>query len=132
MTWVSSDVRRSHDHEWSERAGGPGMISPPVAGPGQVSRSAVRFAANELLDRLARGVVAVLLGWGFHEVRRGGQERPADAAVLGDLGGADGVDDHACRVRRITDLQLVLEVERHVAERAPLQPALGALAVVVP
>src|SRR6266516_2433818 len=106
------------------------MISAPVAGPGQVSRSAIRFAANELLDRLARGVVTVLLGWGLHEVRRGGQERPADAAVLSDLSGAYGVDDHACRVRRVPDLQLVLEVERHVAEGAPLQPDVGPLAVV--
>src|SRR5215468_11252235 len=105
------------------------MISPPVAGQGPVSRSAIRFAANELLDRVPGDVVAVLLRWGLHEVRRGRQEWPADAAVPGDLGGADGVDDHSGRVRRVPDLQLVLEVERHVAERAPLQPDVGPLTV---
>src|SRR5262245_61822978 len=92
----------------------------PAGGPGGASRSAIRLAAHELLDRVPGDVVAVLLARGLHEVPRGGREGPADASAPGDLGGADGVNDHAGRVRRVPDLQLVLEVERHVAERAPL------------
>ena len=59
-------------------------------------------------------------------------QRAADAAVLGDLGGADRVDDDAGRVGRVPDLELVLQVERHVAERATLEADVGPLAVVEP
>ena len=38
----------------------------------------------------------------------------------------------AVRVRRIPDLELVLQVQRHVTERAALQPDVGPLAVVEP
>src|SRR5262249_42761209 len=62
-------------------------------------RLAVEFAADELVDRLASDIVAVLLGRGLHEVRGSRQDRARDSAVLGDLGGAHGVDDHAGRVR---------------------------------
>src|SRR6266568_2721413 len=94
--------------------------------------SAADFAADELLYRLAGDVVAVLLGRRLHEVGRGRDDRAADAAVLGDLGGADRVDDHAGRVRRVPDLELVLQVQRGVAERLALQPHVGPLAVVQP
>ena len=69
---------------------------------------------------------------GLHEVRRRREDRAADAAVLGDLRGADGVDDDAGRVGRVPDLELVLEVQGHLAERATLEADVGPLAVVEP
>ena len=79
----------------------------------------------------ALGVLG-LHGRGLHEVRRRRQDRAADAAVLGDLRGADGVDDDAGRVGRVPDLELVLEVQGHLAERATLEADVGPLAVVEP
>src|SRR5262249_22139282 len=78
------------------------------------------FAADELLDGLACVFVAVLLGRRLHEVRRSRDNRAADAAVLGDLRGANRIDDHAGRVRRVPDLELVLQVQRGVTERLAL------------
>ena len=60
------------------------------------------------------------------------EDRAADAAVLGDLRGADRVDDDAGGVRRVPDLELVLQVQRDVAEGAALEPDVGPLAVVEP
>src|SRR5580698_9364794 len=102
----------------------------PAYGPGPACRSegsAVEFAADELLDRIPGDVVAVLLGRRLHEVGGSRQDRPGDAAVLGDLGGPDGVDDDASRVRRVPDLELVLQVQRGVPEGAALEPDVGPL-----
>src|SRR5215470_5798843 len=74
------------------------------------------LAADELLDGLAGILVAVLLGRRLHEVRRCRDNRAADAAVLGNLRSADRIDDHAGRVRRVPDLELVLQVQRRVTE----------------
>ena len=64
------------------------------------SRSlAVDLALDELLHQVAAHVVAELLGRRLHEVGTGRDDRAADAAVLGDLAGAQGVDDDAGRVR---------------------------------
>ena len=52
-----------------------------------------------VLDRLARLVVEVLHRRRLHEVARRRQDRPADAAVLGDLRRPQRVDDDAGRVR---------------------------------
>ena len=62
----------------------------------------------------------------------GPEQRAADAAVEGDLGAAHRVDDHAGRVRRVPDLELELDVQRHVAEVAALEPDVGPLPVVEP
>src|SRR5579859_6210718 len=51
-----------------------------------VPASAVDFAADELLHQVPAHVVAVLLRRRLHEVRGRREHRPADAAVLGDLG----------------------------------------------
>src|SRR5689334_23923223 len=72
---------------------------------------------------------AIWTGGGLHEVGGGGQDGAADAAVEGDLGGADGVDDDAGGVGGVPDLELVFDVERDVAERAALQADVGPLAV---
>src|SRR5687768_13501412 len=95
-------------------------------------KSAVDLAADEGLDAFAAEVVGHLHRWGFHEVGGGGQDRAADAAVEGDLGGADGVDDDAGAVGGVPDLELVLEVQRDVAEGAALEPDVGPFAVVEP
>src|SRR5450756_1803990 len=77
-------------------------------------------------------VVGALYRRGLHQVGRGGDQGAADAAVLGDLGRTDAVDDDAGRVGGVPDLELVLEVQRHVAERATLETDVGPLAVVEP
>src|SRR5262249_21238412 len=86
-------------------------------------------AAEELLVPVPGPVVAVLHRRRLHEVRGRGEDRATDAAVLRDLRSADRVDDDARRVRRVPDLELVLEVQRGVTERAALQPDVGPLAV---
>src|SRR3954453_6919962 len=102
---------------------------PPPAGGSTGWRSALDVAADEGLDEVAGLAVAVLHRRAFHEVGRRGQDRAADAAVLGDLGRGDGVDDDPGRVRGVPDLELVLQVERDVAERAALEADVGPLAV---
>ena len=52
-------------------------------------------ACGELLDHPVSVVVVVLHRRALHEVGGGAEQRPTDAAILGDLGAADRVDDHA-------------------------------------
>ena len=94
--------------------------------------SALPLAPDELFHRVAGDVVAVLLRRGLHEVARRGEDRPADAPVLGELGRPHRVDDDPRRVGRVPDLELVLQVQRHVAERPALEADVGPLAVVEP
>src|ERR1700689_4521894 len=111
------------------------MAAVPGAGPrGLLTRRALALALarDELLHEVAADVIAELLGRRLHEVGAGRDDRAADAAVLGDLGRAEGVDDDAGRVRRVPDLELVLERERHVAEGPALKADVGELAVVEP
>src|SRR5688572_6057489 len=89
-------------------------------------------AVGEVLDHLASLFVAVLHGRRLHEICRRPEQRAADAAVLGELGATDGVDDDAGRVRRVPHLELQLDVERHVAEVAAFQPDVGPLPVLEP
>src|SRR5689334_8303267 len=93
---------------------------------------ALDLSLDEHLDVLAGLVVEVLDRRGLHEVRGRGQDRAADAAVLGDLGSAQGVDDDTRRVRGVPDLELVLQVQRDVTEGAALETDVGPLAVVEP
>src|ERR1019366_4055084 len=58
--------------------------------------------------------------------------RATDATVLGDLCCTDAVDDDASRVGGVPDLELLLEVEWLVAERAALETDVGPLAVIKP
>src|SRR4051794_29725587 len=96
---------------------GPSGASGPEegrGGPRAAVRSALDLAVDEVLDGLAGLVVEVLHRRRLHEVARGRQDRATDAAVLRDLRRAQGVDDDAGRVRGVPDLELVLEVQRHV------------------
>src|ERR1700733_4194735 len=111
------------------------MAAVPGAGPrGLLKRRvlALDLARDELRHEVAADVIAELLGRGLHEVRAGRDDRAADAAVLGDLGRAEGVDDDAGRVRRVPDLELVLQRERDVPEGPALEAHVGELAVVEP
>src|ERR1022692_37194 len=110
----------------------PVLISEGQRARGPAAPSALDLATDELLHQIAGDVVTVLLGGRLHEVGGGRQDGPADAAILGDLRGPDGVDDHASGVRGVPDLQLVLQTERHVSECAPLEPDIGPLPVVQP
>src|SRR4051812_33126456 len=108
------------------------MITGGCGEGGEGGGSALELAGDELLHVDLGDVVRDLLRRGLHEVRRGGDDRATDATVLGDLGGPQGVDDHPGRVRRVPDLELVFQVQRHVAEGATLEPDVGPLAVVEP
>src|SRR3712207_2538508 len=68
------------------------------------------LAPAKRLDHLAGLLVAVLHGRRLHEVGRRAEQRAADAAVLGQLGAAHGVDDDAGRVGRVPHLELQLHV----------------------
>src|SRR5690606_27661296 len=100
------------------RRSGPGHAGTLPAGAGRVpgrpeisasracaggSGSALDLSADEGLDRGATLVVGTLHRRGLHEVRRRRQDRATDAAVLGDLGRPDGVDDDAGRVGGVPD-----------------------------
>src|SRR5262249_56803164 len=100
----------------SHTPGGSGGSPPRVGTAPRANTSSFDFAPDELVHQVAGDVVAILLGRRLHEVRRGGQDRPADTAVAGDLGRADGVDDDARGVRRVPDLEPVLQVQRDVTE----------------
>src|SRR5665647_3551773 len=95
-------------------------------------RSALFRASDERLELLAAEVVRALHWRGLHQVRRSGDQGAADATVLGDLRRTDAVDDDAGRVGGVPDLELVLQVERDVAECATLEADVGPLAVVEP
>ena len=82
--------------------------------------------------RSRQNVVAVLLWRRLHEVGAGRGHRAGDAPVERDLRRAYRVDDHPGGVGRVPDLELVLQVERHVAERAALEPDVGHLPVIQP
>src|SRR5690606_3292135 len=121
---------------WAATEDGEGPTPWWGAGP-STDQSRVReklssLARDEgLQERTALGVFH-LHGRGLHEVRRGREDGSALAAVLGDLRGAQGVDDDACRVGRVPDLELVLEVEGGLTEGATLKAHVGPLAVVEP
>src|SRR5207253_10196208 len=66
------------------------------------------------------------------EVARRPDESAPDAAVAGKLRAAHRVDDDAGRVRRIPDLELELDVERHAAEGRALHADVGPFAVAEP
>src|SRR5450631_4723429 len=90
--------------------------------------SALFVTGDVGLEHGATQVIGALHRRGLHQVGRGGQQCATDATVLGDLGCTDAVDDDASRVGGVPDLELVLEVERHVAESATLETNVGPLA----
>src|SRR5947209_16037056 len=90
------------------------------------------LAGDEGFQLLAGAGVLDLHRRRLHEVRRRGQDRTADASVHGDLAATQRVDDDTGGVGRVPDLELVLHVQRYVAERATLEPDVGPLAVVEP
>src|SRR5665811_1832790 len=59
---------------------------------------AVDLSRDVGLEACAAEVIGTLLRRRLHQVGRCGQERAANAAVLGDHRGTDGVDDDAGRV----------------------------------
>ncbi len=70
--------------------------------------------------------------WFFGDFMRyelGPSSWPADAVVQRELAQAHGVDDDARRVRRVPDLELHLDVQRHVAEGLALDADVRPLAV---
>ena len=90
----------------------------PTTSPGEPSTSLARF------------LVAVLDRRALHEVRGRAERRAADAAVLGGLAAADGVDDHAGRVRGVPCLELgsTLRARRRSCRSTRYRPTCGSRA----
>ena len=78
---------------------------------------------------MPRVLVAVLDRRALHEIRAWTLKRPGQTVIQRQARAADGIDDHASAVGRIPHLELQLEIERHVAERASLQADVGPLAI---
>src|SRR3954451_6072713 len=74
------------------------------------------LALDEGFELRAGDVVRQLLRRALHQVGRRGDDGTTDATVLGDLRRAHRVDDDACRVGGVPHLELVLQVQWHVAE----------------
>ena len=74
---------------------------------------------DELLGLLARLVVGPLAVRRLHQVAGRPVELAGDAVVERQLDDPHRVDHDAGRVRRVPDLELQLDVERHVAEDLP-------------
>ena len=92
----------------------------------------VVLAADEGLDAVVGDVVVDLDRRALHEVRAGGNQRTGQAAVEPELRAADRIGDDAGAVRRVPDLELELEVERHVAVGRALHADVAPLAVLEP
>ena len=65
----------------------------------------------------------------LHQVAGGTVELAGDAVVERQLDQPHRVDDDAGRVRRVPDLELQLDGQRHVAEGFALEPDVRPLAV---
>ena len=89
----------------------------------------VAVLLDEALDGVVRLVVRELLRRRLHQVRARPFERAADAVVERELREPHRVDHDPGRVRRVPDLELELDVERHVAEGRALHADVRPLAV---
>src|SRR6058998_3650979 len=103
----------------------------PASSNGSVTAgwSSLLLAADELLQPVVRRLVRPLLGRRLHQERARREERALEAAIHGDLAGADGVDHDPRRVGRVPDLQPQLHVDGLVAEPTSLHPDVRPLAV---
>src|SRR5919106_6487703 len=101
-----------------------------MPGPYNLSRG-LRLAlcagvlANEALDEVASALVLDLLRGRLHQVSARGFERAGQPVQESELREPNGVDHDPCRVGRIPDLQLELEVERRVSERRAFEADVG-------
>src|SRR5919106_4914338 len=79
-----------------------------------------RILGDELLGHLAGLRIGALVVRRLHQVARRAVELARDPVVEGQLHDPNGVDDDAGRVRGVPNLELQLEVERHVTEASAL------------
>src|SRR5205823_13851201 len=80
-------------------------------------RSALAFAANELLDAAIGFVVGHLDGRMFGEIGRGRMQHATNAAIQRKLAATDSVDGHAGGVWRIFDGKFHIDLHRHIAKQ---------------
>ena len=100
-----------------------------VQSSGQVGR---RIAGCEGLHHVVGHVVVVLDRRRLHEIGRRAEQGPPYSPIEGQLGATDGVDDDPGRVGGVPHFEFELEVERDVAEVAPLHADIGPFAIVQP
>src|SRR5262245_58971768 len=91
-----------------------------------------QIAAQETLDVVARLIVWQLLRGMLHQVRRGAQQRAAQATFSRHPAAAYGVDDAPSRVGAVLDRQAHLDLDRCIAEAASLQAQEAHLVVLLP
>src|SRR3954469_5538402 len=86
-----------------------------------------------VLDESSRSpacfLVGKLLRRRLHEIARRTGEGASDTAIHRQLCTANGVNDHASRIRRIPDLKPYLGAERHAAEGGALETDVSKLAI---
>src|SRR5215208_5063535 len=99
---------------------------------GPVGGLARAVVQDELLDHVPGRLVAELHRRRLHEVGARADQWAGDAAVQRELRAPQCVDHDAGGVRAVPDLELELDVERHVPERLPLEADLRPLAVLEP
>src|SRR5205823_15029276 len=105
-----------------------GHVPPPPSGfrrveePRPIGVRGLAIAQDELLDHLARHVVAELHRRRLHEVGGRTDQRSTDPPVLRDLRAPERIDDDPCRIGRVPYLELHLDRQRDIAEVATLEP----------
>src|SRR3990172_1373479 len=114
------------------RRGTPGALGLQLGGGLAAVEHGVVLTPYEGLDALTGDVIVDLERRTLHEVGRGSDERARQAPVEAELGAADGVGDDAGAVGAVPDLELELEIERHVAVGRALYPDVAPLAVLEP
>ena len=105
------------DHSVASGSGALGAL--PLHGAGGRTPRPPASPRMNASTRSCASSSACWTGGDFMKYADGPLQRAAEAAVERQLGAAHGVDHDAGRVRRVPDLQLQLDVQRHIAEGAP-------------
>src|SRR6266550_5040248 len=95
-------------------------------------RSALAFAADELLDAAICFVVGHLNRRMLREIKRRRMQHTADAAIKRKLTATDRINRHACRVWRIFDRKFHIDFHGHIAEESAFYANKGHLVIELP
>jgi len=89
----------------------------------------VVLAFDEGFNLFTADIIPKLSGRSLEEIRRGSNDRTGKAAVEGQFGAADSINDHAGRVGAVPYFQFQFQIERHIAEGGALHADIAPLAV---